>query len=115
LEALAGHQVPHGLGVLWGIDVINSLGVLWGVTSESDRDRIHRIIASHFTYELPISPSAGELVDMVKRDKKVSHGRMYFALLKSPGDLVIEPRDLDDVLTEQVDRVLKEDLVFSRS
>lgn len=106
LEALAGHKVPHGLGVLWGIDVINALGVMWGMTPVDLAQRMHALIAEHFDYTLPITPSAEDLVDMVRRDKKVAHGKMHFAVLRAEGDLVIEPRALDDELISQVQAVL---------
>lgn len=106
LEALAGHQVPHGLGVLWGIDVINALGVMWGMTPPELAQRMHALIAERFDYTLPITPSAEELVDMVRRDKKVAHGKMHFAVLRAEGDLAIEPRALDDELVSQVQAVL---------
>ena len=115
LEGLSGHQVPHGLAVLWGIDVINSLGVMWGITPGHLRDRLHDLMSTHFDYSLPISPSAGELVDAVSRDKKVAHGRMHFAVLRDAGDLIIEPRELSTELTAQLAGVLKEDLVFART
>jgi 3-dehydroquinate synthase len=113
LEALAGHQVPHGLGVLWGIDVINALGVTWGMTPPELAQRMHDLIARNFTYTLPISPSAEELIDMIGRDKKVAHGKMHFAVLRGEGDIVIEPRALDADLTTQVREVLSEDRVFA--
>lgn len=113
LEVLADHAVPHGLAVLWGIDLINNLGVEWGTTSPQDRDRLHDLIADYFDYSLPVMPSAEALVDTVRRDKKVAHGLMYFAVMKRPGELVIEPHPLDDRLAEQVGRILEGDLVFS--
>jgi len=114
LEVLSGHRVPHGLAVLWGIDVINALGVHWGDTPRHLRDRLHHLIATHFEYTLPLAPTAEELVDAVRRDKKVAHGQMHFAVLREEGVLVIEPRELDEILVHQVQDVLEGDLVFSR-
>ena len=115
LEVLSGHSVPHGLAVLWGIDVINALGVGWGITPAHLRERMHKLITDHFDYELPVTPSAGDLVDTVRRDKKVAHGRMHFAVLRSEGDLIIEPHSLDADLVSQVAEALEGDLVFARS
>ena len=114
LEGLSGHSVPHGLAVLWGIDVINSLGVTWGITPAALRDRLHDLIASHFDYSIPVSPSAEELIEVVSRDKKVAHGRMHFAVLRTEGNIVIEPRELNRDLSRQLAVVLDSDLVFAR-
>lgn len=109
LESISKHQVPHGLGVLWGIDVINSLGVMWGVTPLALAQRMHELIEVHFSYELPLLPEARSLVDMLRRDKKVAQGKMHFAVLKSEGNLVILPRALDNALIAQVGTVLSGD------
>ena len=115
LEALSGHTIPHGLAVLWGIDVINSLGVHWGVTPPDLVSRLHRLIDVNFDYVLDTIPAPEALVDMLRRDKKVSKGVMNFVLLRDLGDLVIHKRVLDDELVEQVGAVLSERRVFSRS
>ena len=86
--------------------MINALGVMWGMTPPDLAQRMHALIAEHFDYTLPIKPRGEELVDMVRRDKKVAHGKMHFAVLRAEGDLVIEPRALDDELVAQVQAVL---------
>lgn len=120
LEALAEHQVPHGLGVLWGIDVINALGVTWGITPADLAVRIHNLISDYFYYTLPLAPTAEELIDMVSRDKKVAQGLMHFAVLAEEGTLVIDARPLDETLTSQLREVIHGrsvvgELVFAQS
>ena len=115
LESLADHGVPHGLAVLWGIDVINRLGVLWGITDAEVAGELAWLIETYFDYRLPIEPSVEDLLGMVGRDKKVSEGRIHFAVLARPGVFVIEPRDIDAVLAEQVGIVLEESRVFRRA
>jgi len=116
LEAISGHNVPHGLGVLWGIDLINWLGVRWGMTDPELAERMSVLIREQFqdalNYRLPIDPKAEDLVAMVARDKKVAHGRMHFAVLRTEGDLVIEPRVLDDQLRSDVAEYLRGDYPF---
>ena len=115
LEALAGHGVPHGLAVLWGIDIINRLGVKWNITDHATAEALSELISIYFDYALPIDPSVEDLLGMVGRDKKVSEGRIHFAVLVRPGEFVIEPRPIDDALAEQLSEVLNESRVFRRS
>ena len=115
LEALAGHGIPHGLAVLWGIDIINRLGVLWNLTDPRTAEDLAEVITANFDYELPISPSVEDLLGMVGRDKKVSEGRIHFAVLQQPGEFVIEPRVIDAELGEQVAVALNESRVFRRA
>ena len=114
LEAIAGHQVPHGLGVLWGIDLINWLGVKWGMTSPAIAERLSVLTRNNFPYELPITPTAGALIEMVARDKKVAQGQMYFAVLLQEGEFRIVPKPLDGELHDLVTGYLDTDYVFRR-
>ena len=114
LEAISEYQVPHGLGVLWGIDIINWLGVRWGVTSAQLAARLSTLMRAYFDYSLPVSPDAEVLVDMLSRDKKISNGKMYFAVLIDEGSVVVLPRDLDRGLRNLVVEYLETDYVFRR-
>ena len=98
LEALTDHAVPHGLGVAWGIDLVNYLSVRRGFPVEDLASRLHEFIDRHLGFELVDFPSAEELIDMTRRDKKVAAGRLNLVLLRGPGDLVVEPTPFDDLL-----------------
>jgi 3-dehydroquinate synthase len=107
LEALSGHAVPHGLGVVWGIDLVNHLSVRRGFPVEELKCRLHEFIDRNLSFDLAEFPSAEELIDMTRRDKKVAAGQLNLVLLRGPGDLVIEPTPFDDHLTEGVHEFLE--------
>ncbi len=102
LEALTEHAVPHGLGVAWGIDLINHLSVRRGFPVAEFTQRLHDFIDRHLGFQLESFPSAEELIDMTRRDKKVAAGQLNLVLLNGPGDLVIEPTPFGDDLLEGV-------------
>ncbi|HEY3737965.1 MAG TPA: 3-dehydroquinate synthase family protein [Jatrophihabitans sp.] len=112
LEAVAKHQVPHGLGVLWGIGIVNWLGVKWGITDPLAAARLDLLIRANFDYRLPIVPTADDLLTMLARDKKVRNGSMYFAVLVKEGELVIEPKAIDADLKALVEEYLATDYLF---
>ncbi len=112
LEATADHQVPHGLAVMWGIDLINWLGVRWGITQADIAVRMRTVIESAFPYVLPLRPSASALIEMLRRDKKVAHGSMNFAVLVEPGEFVIDQRPINESLLELVQEYLETNYVF---
>ena len=114
LEAIADHQVPHGLGVLWGIEIVNWLGVRWGVTSPQLAGRMSKFVRGYFDYKLPIAPSSEALMGMLSRDKKVANGMMHFAVLKDLGTMDIIPRHLDQSLLALIGEYLATDYVFRR-
>jgi 3-dehydroquinate synthetase len=99
--------------------MINALGVTWGITPMGLASRLHVLIQRHFDYELPVTPSAQDLVEAVSRDKKVARGLMHFVLLLREGEFLIQARPLDEILTAEVSQVLcggsaLGELVFAR-
>jgi 3-dehydroquinate synthase len=113
LEALTHNEVPHGIAVMWGMDLINFLGVQWGLTNPETATRVRAVIGANTDYTLPTIPSAQELVDTLKRDKKVRKGVMYFAVLHDEGDLRIVPKSLDEALVAEVSDYLNGDPLFA--
>jgi 3-dehydroquinate synthase len=102
LEALTHNEVPHGIAVMWGMDLINFLGVKWGLTNPATADRVRDVLAANTDYTIGNVPSARELVDTLKRDKKVRKGVMYFSVMHDEGDLRIVPKPLDEALVAEV-------------
>ncbi|AXN44265.1 3-dehydroquinate synthase [Mycobacterium marinum] len=113
LEALTHNEVPHGLAVMWGMDLINFLGVKWGLTSPATAARVRTVLDANTDYAIGAIPSARELVDTLKRDKKVRKGVMYFAVLHDEGDLRIVPKPLDEALVAEVAEYLDGDPLFA--
>ena len=116
LEALTKNAVPHGYGVLFGIDIINYLGVLWNMTPEVLYLDIQGVIRKYFpNFEIPSTFNAEELVLQISKDKKMSSGLMNFAVLFEVGDIRIQSKKLDEVLVTQVSDYLSEKRAFSFS
>jgi 3-dehydroquinate synthase len=111
LEALTDHAIPHGAAVAWGVDLANAVARDRGLLAAPDFDEIHALIASHWTSCVPKMPSADELIDGTRRDKKVVDGRLTLILLASPGDLRIVPTDYDGRLREEVSLYLSDESV----
>lgn len=114
LEAISAHTIPHGLAVLWGLDIINSLGVRWGITDVAIAGRISALIRGNFDYQLTFKPNSEELLEMLKRDKKVADGRITFAVLRDCGHIELIPKEIDVDLNEMVTEYLESDYVFRR-
>jgi 3-dehydroquinate synthase len=113
LEALTHNEVPHGIAVMWGMDLINFLGTKWGLTNPETAAQVRSVVAKNTCYTISALPSAQELVDTLKRDKKVRNGVMYFSVLHDEGDLRIVPKPLDDALVAEVSEYLNGDPLFA--
>lgn len=113
LEALTNHAIPHGLAVAWGIDLINY------IVSEDNSDLkplfedTHRFIKTHLNFHLENFPNAVDLVDMIRRDKKMSNGIINLAIPVVPGQIIIRGRELDESLVKLVDQYLRQHNVYA--
>lgn len=113
LEALTHNEVPHGIAVMWGMDLINFLGVKWGLTNPETAARVRAVMADNTDFIIPGIPSASDLVDTLRRDKKVRNGVMHFAVLQDEGSLTIVPRQLDESLVTEVAEYLNGTPLFA--
>jgi 3-dehydroquinate synthetase len=75
--------------------------------------KIHKFIGQHLPFTLGEFPSAIELVNMTRRDKKMSNGVLNLALPRECGDIYICPTVLDDLLVGLVDSYLKTRNVYA--
>ena len=89
LEAVTHHAVPHGLAVVWGMDLINFIGVKRGLLAQADFDAIHAVFARHYAFALPRPIGAPELLAATRRDKKIKDGRLTLVIPSTPGNLRI--------------------------
>ena len=81
LEAYTNNAVPHGKGVIWGIDVVNYIAAKEGLISNDDYLRIKGLIKRAFLTEEIIINEPERLFNIIKTDKKVRGNTLSFALL----------------------------------
>jgi len=62
LEGLTHYEVPHGLAVVWGLDLVNWLAHRAGLLSREDFDDIHEFAARYFRPP-PFTPRHRHRVD----------------------------------------------------
>jgi 3-dehydroquinate synthetase len=75
--------------------------------------KIHKFIGQNLPFTLGEFPSAIELVNMTRRDKKMLNGVLNLALPRECGDIYICPTVLDDQLVSLVDSYLKTRNVYA--
>ncbi len=98
LEAYTQNAVPHGKGVIWGIDVVNYISYTEKLISKEYYLKIKKLIRDIFlTDEIKIEDSE-RLFNLIKTDKKVKGDTLSFALLAGESKLVVYPLKIDDKL-----------------
>lgn len=112
LESMSNYEIPHGLAVAWGMDMINFLGWKYGFTQEQDFLRLHDFIARYFSLKISFPIDSKKLVDMTRRDKKVTQGKANLVFLRGMGDLVIQAIDYNEKLYDLTEEFLEKYNVF---
>ena len=108
LESYTHNLIPHGKGVIWGIDVVNYIAYKEGLISKEYYLDIKKLIKDSFIQsEIQIDdPKA--LFSIIKTDKKVKDSTIYLALLNSESNLIVYPKAIDDGFESLFEDYLKE-------
>ena len=98
LEAYTNNDIPHGMGVLWGMDVVNYIAYREGKISLDYYKQIKSFICDNFLKSEIVIENADRLFDLVKTDKKVQNNTISLALLDGSSHLIVYPMELGGLL-----------------
>lgn len=115
LEAYTDNRIPHGQGVIWGIDVVNYIAWKEGLISEEYYLDIKNLIKRGFLTTEVVVEEPVKLFDIIKTDKKVKGNTMSFAMLNAPSHLIVYPMQIDDKLKSLFLDYLKETHEYYRN
>ena len=106
------HSIPHGLAVAGGMDLMNFVSMKRGKLHATLYEEIHDSIHAMLPYQLSRTPSAAELIQASRRDKKAQDGDLNLIFLEQDGDwgkLCIRRTKLDADLESQIQEYLETD------
>lgn len=98
LEAYTNNVIPHGEGVIWGIDVVNYIAVKEGLIDRRYYEDIKALIKTAFIQNEIIIDNPDKLFSIISTDKKVRGNILSFAMLNGPSNLIVYPMSIDDKL-----------------
>lgn len=98
LEAYTHNEVPHGKGVIWGIDVVNYLAWRKGLISEEYCYDVKGLIRQAFLPTELVIDCPEKLFEIIKTDKKVKGDVLNFALPDGFSHLGVYPIKIDEDL-----------------
>jgi 3-dehydroquinate synthase len=108
LEAYTHNEIPHGKGVIWGIDVVNYIAWKENLISEKYYKEIKELIKRAFIKNEIHIENPSELFDIIKTDKKVKGNTLSFAMLNAPSHLIVYPMLIDEKLKKYFYEYLEE-------
>ena len=100
LEAYTDNDIPHGQGVLWGMDVVNYLAYREGLICKEYYLDIKALICKRFLTDEVIVDNPDRLFTIIRTDKKVKDNTMNFAMLDGESHLNIHPMEISDDLKQ---------------
>ena len=89
--AITDHEVPHGLAVAWGLDLVNYLAWQRGLLPEATAREIHGLVERWFSCRCSRPISASELIE-APGTQKVADGRLHAHPAGGYGDWNPQPR-----------------------
>jgi 3-dehydroquinate synthase len=99
LESTVDNEVPHGLAVIWGVDIACYVATRLGLFEQSAYADLHRFLARTFRIDVKRAYSADDIVNAMRRDKKAVAGEVALILPHRIGELAIVPSPIDATLT----------------
>lgn len=98
LEAYTNNEIPHGKGVIWGIDVVNYIAWKENLISQQYYMNIKDLIKRAFLKEEVIIGEPDKIFEIIKTDKKVKGNILSFAMLAGESKLIVYPLPIDEKL-----------------
>lgn len=108
LEAYTENRIPHGMAVIWGIDVVNYIAVREGMLRREQYQDIKSLICRAFLMQEIVIERPKELFQIIKTDKKIKGSVLNFAMLTEELRLVVHPMQIDRRLEEMFEDYLEE-------
>lgn len=108
LEAYTHNEIPHGQGVIWGIDVVNYLAWRRGLISKEYYLDVKDLIRRAFFEKEIVVEDPSKLFEIIKTDKKVRDNTLSFAMLDGDSHLIVYPMQIDDTLKSMFMDYIKE-------
>lgn len=113
LESITHHEIPHGLAVAWGIDLINFIAMERGYLSEKKFVAIHELIKNKLPFKIKSIVSSESLINGARKDKKTDNTGINLIFLMESGSLEIKRVPFDEQLAQEVSDYLRHHNVYA--
>jgi len=98
LELATNYEVPHGIAVARGIDMVNFIASEHGLLPKAIYENIRTFIQAYFHCEMKPSVSAEILLQNARKDKKTAEGKLNMILMEDYGKFHVKPVLLNETL-----------------
>ena len=104
VESLSNYSIPHGVAVLWGMDIMNFIALQRGFLPIEVYERINKLIIKIYDISTIRVDSYKQLLDFVRSDKKVEGTKINIVYPEALGSLVIKGIEIDSKLLKNIEQ-----------
>jgi 3-dehydroquinate synthase len=95
IESYTNNEIPHGIGVIWGIDMANFISYKKGILAQETYLEIKNFIKEYFPIQRPVVKDMDRYMQAIRKDKKAASGIVNAILLHEIGDLRVVKVNVD--------------------
>lgn len=114
IETLSNYEVPHGLAVAWGIDLVNYIAVRRNLLDAATAARVRALIRRHLSISTQYKLHAERLIAGIRSDKKAETDHVNLILLHAqPFGLKVVKQAYDPELKSWLEEYVRDCRLFS--
>lgn len=98
LESMSETYIPHGLAVVWGMNLVNYLAYKKSILSAEKYKMIYDFSNKYFLANLKLKPNPVQLLKALAKDKKVVDKQVNLVFLEDSTKFIIEKTKIDEDL-----------------
>lgn len=102
IEALTEYKIPHGIGVLWGMDLVNFIAMERGFLNQKLYEDINGLILSIYNISKIKISDYDNFISCVKNDKKVIGDFANIVFPEEAGKMIIKEVKIDELLIKNI-------------
>ena len=108
IESITNYNIPHGVGVSFGMDMANFISMKKGYISISEFTRAHQVFKTIWSGYAIKDISIQELLKAMEKDKKNENGKLGLILTKGWGKMFKDLTSPDDEFVAWLYEYMKE-------
>lgn len=108
LEFATHYSIPHGMAVIYGIDIANFIAKEIGLQAPTTYLDVHHFLTNNFDFSFTTQVSAEILIKNAKTDKKMEGDKLAMILMEDYEKFSIKPVSLDQKFAKLIEKYFAE-------
>lgn len=110
VEVLSNYRIPHGQAVIIGVIIADRLSLNRNMISEKEVESIEKLSLELLSPEIRGIVRAlkvEEMASLLQKDKKTLGNKIYFVLIRKPGDTIFVPIEINSSFVSEIEEIMR--------